>query len=135
MPLIIWDATLETGHAEIDAQHKRWVAILNDLHDALMQASAKEIGQVTHHSLEAMLEYARYHFAFEEEYLARIQFPGLVEHRRLHKDFDAQLYEYHRDIDEGRTVLSSKVVKILKNWLLEHIAVEDQKYKQFLARQ
>lgn len=135
MPLIIWDDALNVGNAEIDRQHQRWVAILNDLHDALMQNSAQEIGQVTINSLQAMLDYARYHFAYEEEWLGKINYPDLVEHRRLHKDFDAQLYDYHRDIRDGKTVLSSKIIKVLKNWLLDHIAVEDQKYKHFLAGQ
>ena len=78
-----------------------------------------------------MQDYTKYHSDFEEEYMRKISYPGLMEHLKLHKNFDNQIYEYHRDISEGRMVLSSEIIKIIKKWLLDHILNEDKKYSLF----
>jgi hemerythrin len=132
MSRIEWDDALSVKNDEIDAQHKKWIEIHNRLHDVLINGSIDQIEKVGVETLQAMQEYIRYHFKFEEEYMKRINFPGLVEHRRLHKDFDTQIYNSNREILEGQVVLNSGIVKVLKHWLLEHISQEDQKYRRFL---
>lgn len=129
MPLIIWDSTLSVGHAEIDAQHQKWVAILNKLHDAYIDVNNDDFGRLTIEALKEMLDYCRYHFAFEEEYMGKINYPLIANHWRLHKDFDSKLNEYYNEINGGRLVLTSEIIKTLKDWLLNHIAIEDKKYQ------
>lgn len=76
-----------------------------------------------------MQTYTRQHFAYEEAYIARVGFAGAREHWRLHKDFDNLVYSYLREAQNGNMpVLNSELVKILKNWLIHHILVEDMKF-------
>ena len=79
-------------------------------------------------ALEAMQLYAYEHFRFEEEYMQKIHYPNFVKHRRIHKDFDDLIYAYSRDLLEGKIVLNSEIIKIIRNWLVDHILNEDKKF-------
>jgi hemerythrin-like metal-binding protein len=76
------------------------------------------------------MDYSKYHFQFEEKYLRSIAYPDLVKHARLHKDFDFLVYQYYRDVCDGKIVLNTELIGVIKNWLLNHILVEDKKYSQ-----
>ena len=80
MDRIVWDNSFSVGIEEIDEQHKKWISIINDLHDALM--SGKNLGSITGKSLKAMEEYAHFHFSFEEEYLQKAGYPYLENHKK-----------------------------------------------------
>jgi hemerythrin-like metal-binding protein len=76
-----------------------------------------------------MMEYASYHFRYEEQYMREMGYLDIVAHKRVHTDFDDQLYQYHRMVRNGELVLNSELITIIKNWLLNHILKEDMKYK------
>lgn len=129
MSIIEWDDSLSVNHTEIDNQHKEWIDIYNRMHDSMMsrESSIEQTMQI----LQAMNEYAQNHFSYEEEYMRKINFPDIVAHRRTHKDFESLIYSYNRDIEAGKIVLNTKIIKLIRNWLLEHITVEDKKYAGF----
>lgn len=132
MSKIEWDASFSVNNVEIDNQHKEWINIYNKMHDSLTTADSAAYQKAATEVIQAMLEYSRKHFSFEEEYMRKIGYPDFVEHYRLHKDFDTLIYTYNRDIQEGRVVLNSQVLKVIENWLLDHILVEDKKYAEHL---
>jgi hemerythrin-like metal-binding protein len=99
------------------------------MHDSMM--SRESSIEHTTEVLQAMNEYTQNHFSYEEEYMREINFPDIVAHRRTHKDFESLIYSYNRDIDAGKMVLNTKVMKLIRNWLLEHITVEDKKFAEF----
>jgi hemerythrin-like metal-binding protein len=126
MSIIEWDDSYSVNHEEIDNQHKEWIDIYNKMHDSMMSRESS-IEQTTE-ILQAMHDYAQNHFNFEEEYMREINFPDIVAHRRSHKDFESLIYSYSRDIEAGKMVLNTKVIKLIRNWLMEHITVEDKQY-------
>ncbi len=129
MPDIEWDESFSIDHAEIDAQHKKWIAIHNILHATLVEGDIVSLQQAAFKALHEMHEYVKYHFAFEEAYMNRIGYQGIHEHWRLHKDFDNLIYGYLRDTQKGGVpILNSELVKLLKNWLVHHILSEDMKF-------
>jgi hemerythrin-like metal-binding protein len=128
MPKIEWDESLSVGNDEIDNQHKEWIAIFNNMHTTIMRGGAGDVRNIGLKALRAMQEYARYHFDFEEQYMRKMGYPDLFEHKRIHKDFDNKIYAYIRDIQAGELVLDTEILKIIKNWLYGHIATEDKKY-------
>jgi hemerythrin len=134
MAEIIWNDSYSVNNAVIDAQHKEWIAIYNKLDRILLQGSNDEVSTAAADALQAMQDYANYHFRQEEQYLQEIHYPDLVAHKRLHTDFDDQLYGYNKNLRNGKLVLNSEVIAILKKWLQHHILYEDQKYCAFLAR-
>lgn len=131
MPRIEWDATFSTNNDEIDAQHKTWIGILNTLHDAMINSEAEDVKKVKADALEAMVSYTRFHFKFEEDYMREINYPGLADHLKLHEDFIARIHKYDNDMREGDLLLGTRIIKIMQEWLTEHILVEDKKYALF----
>jgi hemerythrin len=132
MSWIEWDEALSVNNDAIDAQHKKWIEIHNRLHEALISGNFNKVDTVCGETLQAMVGYTRYHFQFEEDYMKTIGFPGIVEHRRLHKDFDSKIYTLQREFMEGQVILNSGVLKLIKAWLLEHITHEDKKFSLYL---
>lgn len=134
MAQIEWSDSMSVQNAVIDGQHKEWITIYNRLDQILSQGVGSDLANAASEALKAMQEYASYHFRQEEQYLKEINYPGLVAHRRLHTDFDDQLYNYSRQLRNGQLVLNSELLSILKNWLLNHIMQEDQKYRAFASQ-
>lgn len=133
MPRIEWDATFSVNQAEIDEQHKKWIGIYNTLADAMDRDPEGQTG-ITSEILKSMLDYAKYHFQFEEEYMRTIGYPARGSHTRLHRECDALIYEAYVAVSEGNTVLNADLLKMIKEWLLDHILVEDKKYAEFAGQ-
>jgi len=128
-----WDPSFSVNNAEIDGQHKEWIGIFNKMHAGLIKGNENDLQAIIRESLRAMQDYARYHFEFEEALMRKIGYPDLVRHMRMHKDFDALIYRYNRDLNDGEIILGTELIKIIKDWLLEHIRVEDKKYAPYIA--
>ena len=133
MSRIEWDDKFSTNNSEIDAQHKKWIGIYNKLHETLLRGKLPELLDVTVKTLKEIQDYANYHFKFEEDFMKSINYPHIVEHKRLHTDLDSKIYELNRDVREGRAVLNTQVIKIMKNWIIDHILEADKKYAEFYA--
>ena len=132
MSRIEWNDSLKSNHEEIDKQHYRWIEIYNKLHDTLLsKGSVDNLLDITRDTLKSIEDYAQYHFKYEEEFMKTMNFPHIVEHKRLHKDFDTQIYELNRDIREGRAVLNTQLIKMMKNWIEDHILNSDKKYIEY----
>lgn len=131
MSQITWDDSYSVGNDAVDAQHKEWIAIYNRLDHAILNGSSGDLTKVREEILQAMMEYASYHFRQEEQYMQEMGYPDIVAHKRVHTDFDDQLYNYHRMVRNGELVLNSELITIIKNWLLNHILKVDMKYKAF----
>jgi len=135
MPKIDWNESFSVGNNEIDQQHQKWIVIFNNMHEALINGDPDDYKTITMQSLQEMLDYSREHFSFEEKYMTRIEYPDLVAHRRLHKDFDNKIYQLYREAKDGHVVLNTELIKMIRNWLMQHILVEDIKYKLFAQQQ
>lgn len=133
MPQIIWNESFSVNIKEIDDQHKKWIDIFNNLHSNMIKGKAGQSDGLR--ALKAMEDYSRYHFSFEEEYMLKIGYPVLYEHRRLHVDFDDMIYSYYRKAIDGELILNSEILSILKGWILNHILKEDKQYAIYFEAQ
>jgi hemerythrin len=129
MALIQWNAALSVNIAEIDAQHRRLVDMLNELNDAMVQGRGKDvIGKI----VTGLANYTATHFATEEKYFDRHGYPASVAHKQEHRDFTAKVAEFKKGFDEGRLGLSVSVMNFLGDWLRNHIKGSDKDYGPFL---
>lgn len=126
MPRIGWDDSFSVGVEEIDEQHRRWIEIINELHDSIMDRTVSV--KTTDRILCAMIDYAHFHFAFEEDYLKKINYPDLKKHHYQHEFFTKNLVAKLQEERAGGLVMNTEVMRILMNWLQEHIQEEDMKY-------
>ena len=126
MPKIQWDPSFSVQIPEIDEQHKEWIAIINGLHDLLMHGVVSS--ETVHAQLTRMLEYVRYHFTFEEQYMQSIDYPLLAEHKEEHRTFLLELERITATERQGEIVLPTEVMQMLIHWLKNHILCSDKKY-------
>lgn len=129
MPLIEWDEKLSVGIDEIDAQHKKWISIINELHDSIMDGKSLDTLEKIVNDVE---QYTFFHFAEEEKLLEKVAYPELARHSRIHFSFRQEITRVKSAILSGQVVLRTQVMSVLKNWLLDHIMKEDMKYGDFI---
>lgn len=121
MAHIAWNDGLALGVPEIDAQHRRLIGIINTFLDAMDQGRGE---QAVASALAELRDYTEVHFQDEEALMARNGFPGLEEHRRVHKDLLDKLGDrLERVLDKGTTAKDVHV--LLKSWLVDHFLGRD----------
>ncbi|MCR4297280.1 MAG: bacteriohemerythrin [Gallionella sp.] len=128
MPRIDWNEKFSLSIREIDDQHKRWIGIMNELHDALMNGEGPDTFEKT---LESLSEYTHYHFAHEEAFMKKINYEAFHDHRRLHDAFKNEIFSLQNEFLSGNVILHSQVMSRLQNWLRDHILIEDRKFADF----
>lgn len=130
MAFIEWHEKFSVGIDEIDAQHKKWFGIINELHESLIKSKGiKNLEKI----VEEMEEYTRYHFSEEEKMLEKEGYEYLDRHRQIHFSFKQEIRRLKGDIFSGEMVLRTQVMSVLKNWLEDHILKEDKKYGEFIC--
>lgn len=133
MELFQWKNELSVGNKEIDSQHQKWFEILNDAHNKMLGHIKSNIGSIGPDALKKVIDYTKYHFLLEENYMTEIGFSDFDRHKNLHKDFIRKIDQVVLDLHRGEYVLNSEIIKIIENWLVEHILKEDQKFKEIKA--
>lgn len=131
MVYLDWQDGWDIGIAAMDAQHRQLGNIINDLHAAL---TAGESQTVLTTVLVRLQEYARTHFAAEEELLRRHGYPALAAQEQEHAAFNAYLAARQDDWRHNRPVMGVALLQYLRDWLLQHIERKDRAYVIFLRR-
>lgn len=120
----IWDASLETGHPQIDAEHRAFFEQLRSLRDAIDAGAGRE------RTIEMILLLQRYaimHFAREEVYMRRVSCPALEENAAAHGAFLVKLDDWLNllTITGSPTAVLSDVHRESTAWIKAHIAGVD----------
>ena len=128
MAMITWNNNLSVNVIEIDMQHKKLVAMINDLNDAMKIGKGKEaIGKI----LNDLIVYTATHFKTEERYFAKFGYPDTADHKKEHAAFVQKVNEFKDGFDTGKVTLTIEVMKFLSDWLFKHIMVIDKNYSKF----
>jgi hemerythrin len=128
MALFEWKEQYSVNVKEIDKQHKMLVETLNELHEAMLTKKSREIlsGIVT-----SMVDYAKFHFSYEEGNMKRFNFPGYSSHKKEHDDFTEKVGDFQKKHADGHLMLSMEIMNFLKDWLKNHIMGTDKQYSSF----
>lgn len=126
-----WNEEYRLGIAAIDEQHQR-------LFDIVGRIAALDSVTSTKEELRAILgELSRYmheHFSDEEAYMIRIGFPEYEHHRKLHTEI-IEFVNTSMTNSPTLAMIRTKLKFIIKKALIDHIIIEDMKYKLFAASQ
>ncbi len=126
MPLMTWNEKMSVDVKVLDDDHKKLVAMINDLHDGLKAGHGKEVLEKT---LDNLVQYTKFHFDHEETLFAKTGYPGAFLHKKEHDELTRQVSEVQAKFKSGAvTCLSLEVMDFLKDWLVRHIQGSDQKY-------
>jgi len=129
--MIEWNDSLSLGIDEIDRQHRELVRRFNKFAEAVNHGYTKE-------SLVEMLyfmgSYADYHFESEERLMRNVGYPGIASHILIHKEFLGKQFWLYEGSHFGDLDVARETVDFLEKWITEHVAVEDKKIGEYVAR-
>ncbi len=127
---IQWTPDLAVGIAEIDEQHHRLVALIDEFYGSIRETPPRE---GVAHLLSGMADYTRYHFDAEERLMREHAYPGLDAQVVQHNHFVDKVEDVARRFGTGQLVLSLEVTAFLRDWLSQHILGADKAMGQYLV--
>jgi len=126
-----WTDELSVGISEVDTQHKKLIAMINSLNEAIAEGRAREAIQKV---IDELADYTVSHFGMEERYFKQYNYPEYTAHKGLHDRFVAKVNEAREGLTKGRAMIGRDIMIFLKEWLVEHIMKTDKRYAPFLRK-
>lgn len=131
-PFFVWDESISVGVPLIDHDHQYLVNLINQLHDAVGRADERAILETV---LDALIDYAVYHFSREERVMEACGMAELSKHRRGHEIFARKVLDIQQRFRDNRdSELGPDVLIFLKGWLQGHIVGEDRRIREYATR-
>ena len=124
-----WSSELSVCIPEIDAEHQRFIALVNALNEAIIGRKGLA---VIRQCMQAIVDDAVAHFSHEEELFKEWGYSAAAEHAQKH----AQLLAAMREImgrfshETGEYVWVDAGLQV-KDTLIEHLLTEDMKYRDY----
>jgi hemerythrin-like metal-binding protein len=123
---IEWSDALSVGIPEIDADHKRFARLVNELNRSIIdRAPVTEIRR----RLELIIDDAGQHFANEERLFKEWKYPGSESHAAIHTQIINELHGIMRSLvcpsPDAQWINSGLEIKAV---LINHILKDDMKY-------
>lgn len=123
MTYLQWISNIELGHTEIDEQHKRLLLLGEDLAKTPINPATNRPSEK---QLQALIDFAQEHFAFEEGLMRSTGFPGVAEHAKFHNTLLAQLRTFCVRMQRGMHTDPVALNSFFGHWIVPHIGSEDR---------
>lgn len=131
---MIWKEKYKIGVQLIDEQHKELFKRVSEfLFSVRSEGGWEEKLAKIKDTLTFMQEYVIIHFNAEEAYQIQINYPGYLEHKRIHEQFKAEVVQYaERFAKQGyEEELVQEFAGKLLAWLINHVAATDQQIGEY----
>lgn len=129
--IVEWDNKYSVGVPLIDKQHKELVSITNELFVACVDSSGSGLDSTFQSAVKRAVDYVRTHFKDEEGLQKQSAYPHFTEHKAEHEKFVKELLKFVKAYESGQKFVPNNFVRYLRDWLLEHIAINDRKFAQY----
>ena len=130
MSFMEWDSSLDVGVADMNGEHKTWIGYINSLHNLIEDNG--NISSVTA-AFDKMHAYTKEHFAHEEQFLQKINYPLFDDHKVAHEEFLAEMQTSKSRLT-ATGALDEEFFSKLRGWLVRHIRIVDTQYGEFSKR-
>jgi hemerythrin len=125
-----WKDSYSVGIPLIDEQHKELIKLTDDLYNACLEGN-DAAGTCFKEVIHSTVDYIKYHFSAEERIMSNANYPDFAAHKRQHESFVKKVIEDAKRFEEGKAV-PYIFVNYLKEWILNHIALSDKAYSQYI---
>jgi len=131
MSHIIWDDTFSVHNLELDKQHKRLVAILNNLHDAInLGDNQQSVSEV----FTALAVTVKAHFTSEEQLMRQKAYSGLKQLQQENDSLIEQIAVLSKGVASGNSELIRDMQRFMENWWTKHITLNNHGLGPFLKQ-
>ena len=129
--MIVWDQSYSVGNTILDGHHIRLFGLINRVNEYLVKFESET------HSLDVVYvqgllneiaDFAAVHFEYEENILREMGYKALNEQCAEHGDYVEKICTMLVDGIQGHPHLR-EVQQFLKHWWVNHVLVQDMKYK------
>ncbi len=128
---IRWTPDMSVGNPHLDEDHRRLVKLVNQL----ASADGHRDRSMAESVLDELIQYTDMHFAREEDYMRRIGFNLLDNHKEKHAFLVEQLVTLRQKFFNGLPGrLNEDVIEFLSRWLSGHILIDDMRYRLFIEQ-
>ena len=127
-----WAKDMEIDSGPIDADHRKLVDLVNELHTATTQGKGK---QVVGRLLERLVRDTDEHLREEERVMAQAGFPKLEGHKKGHDAFVSDLRDLQEKQRAGQVTVAAQLSAVLRDWLSVHIRRNDKELRRFYEQQ
>jgi hemerythrin-like metal-binding protein len=128
---IKWKDEYIVGIKEIDDQHKYFIALLNDLYNAVCSNKGR---QELNDLFQELSNYAEKHFATEEKYFDEFNYDGAEEHKMKHQEMRDEIKKIENQKAGNEIDFYGNIVYFLKDWLEDHFEKMDQEYEECFTK-
>ncbi len=132
MEPIKWTAELSVGVNEIDEQHQKLYAIIDEL--AAARSAVMDKGAVLA-ILTQLVDYSDYHFRTEDNYMIENNYPLFLSHRKEHLAYINKMGMLIDDLEKKGPTLTDDILEFLCEWWQAHISQSDLKYARYIRNQ
>lgn len=122
---ISWRHVWDSGHSQIDAQHKNLIDLANQLLEmTTMQATKEEILFM----LDKLIQHTSQHFAYEEHVLRKLNYDQIEDHMIKHQLLIEKALGLRKDFLEDKGYMSTFFSFIIEDVVLKHMIQEDTRF-------
>ena len=122
---ISWRHVWDSGHSQIDAQHKNLIDLANQLLEmTTMQATKEEILFM----LDKLIQHTSQHFAYEEHVLRKLNYDKIEDHMVKHQLLIEKALGLRKDFLEDKGYMSTFFSFIIEDVVLKHMIQEDTRF-------
>ncbi len=132
MDKIEWTDGFSVGVQALDEQYRNLVDMVNNL---IETPNVDSNSAVITDLLDGMIKYATTHFVMEEGLMRRYNYGDFMSQKEQHVAFIEHTANFCK-VEEGNVVVhdfSDAVLEYLREWWVDHILIDDMKYKPFFA--
>jgi len=129
---ITWEEAFETGHAEIDQQHRELLALV----DAL-ESAQEESQQTLLRVLQHVMDFTHTHFLMEEVLMVEVHYPPRAREEMIaqHAEFTSYARLRVLEFRKGAPVSVLPLQAFLAEWLTRHEFGLDRLLADFIRQQ
>ena len=127
MALFNWSDSLSVKVPSIDEQHKKLVALVNDVHEVAVSDKDDETLEKVFNDL---VEYTQRHFIYEEKLFEKYDYSRIQQHINSHENLKKKVNSYLADFKTGNVDML-EFLAFMVDWLQDHIMGEDMEYSEF----
>ncbi len=120
-----WLEKYSVGVKQIDEHHKKIIAVTNDLAEAIRAGVG---GEAIDNVVQELLNYVKFHFAYEQEYFDKLEYPDSQKHKLEHLEFTKKVISIYQNYAKGQGLLASDLLRFICDWLQSHFMGTDQEF-------